>query len=86
MTQSFCKLPMPCLTITFVFFSDMLVMLKVFTLVGRMGSTSAYIFLFVFFTELMPTVVRNMGLGITTTAAFAGSIMSPYVIYMGKCL
>ncbi|XP_036940942.1 solute carrier family 22 member 5-like [Acanthopagrus latus] len=62
---------------------DMLVMLKVFTLVGRMGSTSAYIFLFVFFTELMPTVVRNMGLGINSTAAFAGSIMCPYVIYMG---
>lgn len=64
----------------------MLVMLQVFALVGRMGSTGAYIFLFVFFTELMPTVVRNMGLGITATAAFLGSIMCPYVIYMGKCL
>ncbi|XP_073347791.1 organic cation/carnitine transporter 2-like [Pagrus major] len=64
---------------------DMPVMLQVFALVGRMGVTGAYIFLFVFFTELMPTVVRNMGLGITTTAAFIGAIMCPYVIYMGKC-
>ncbi|XP_073348149.1 organic cation/carnitine transporter 2-like [Pagrus major] len=62
---------------------DMPVMLQVFVLVGRMGVTGAYIFLFVFVTELMPTVVRNMGLGITTTAAFIGAIMCPYVIYIG---
>uniref|UniRef100_A0A671WWK3 Major facilitator superfamily (MFS) profile domain-containing protein n=1 Tax=Sparus aurata TaxID=8175 RepID=A0A671WWK3_SPAAU len=55
----------------------------VFTLVGKVGVAGAYIFLFVFVTELMPTVVRNMGLGITTTAAYLGSIISPYVIYMG---
>nr|XP_046265382.1 solute carrier family 22 member 4-like [Scatophagus argus] len=62
---------------------DMDVMFQVFALVGKMGVSGAYSFIYVIFTELIPTVVRNMGLGITSTAGRIGSIICPYVIYLG---
>ncbi len=61
-------------------------MFQVLAFAGRVGVTGAYAVINVFFTELMPTVVRNMGLGITSTAARIGTIMSPYVIYIGKSI
>lgn len=63
----------------------MQVMLQVLALVGKIGVSAAYSIIYVFFSELIPTVVRNMGLGIASTAARIGSIICPYVIYMGKC-
>ncbi|XP_041805058.1 solute carrier family 22 member 5-like isoform X2 [Chelmon rostratus] len=62
---------------------DMPVLFQVLALVGRIGVSCAYCFIFVFFTELIPTVVRNMGLGVNATAAYIGTIMCPYLIYMG---
>uniref|UniRef100_A0A3Q0SEB2 Major facilitator superfamily (MFS) profile domain-containing protein n=1 Tax=Amphilophus citrinellus TaxID=61819 RepID=A0A3Q0SEB2_AMPCI len=61
---------------------DMPVMFQVLALVGKIGVSAAYCFIYVFFTELMPTVVRNMGLGICSTAARIGAIISPYLLYM----
>ena len=60
-------------------------MFQVLGLLGRMGVSAAYSFLFMFFTELIPTVVRNMGIGADSTGARIGNIISPYVIYLGKC-
>ncbi|XP_018532450.1 dual specificity mitogen-activated protein kinase kinase 2b isoform X1 [Lates calcarifer] len=62
---------------------DMHLMFQVLALLGKMGVSGAYCFTYVFFTELIPTVVRNMGLGIGSTAARIGTIICPYVIYMG---
>ncbi|XP_074545175.1 organic cation/carnitine transporter 2-like [Halichoeres trimaculatus] len=62
---------------------DMPVMLQVLALVGKMGVSGAYSFIYVIFTELMPTVVRNMGFGIVSTAARLGTIICPYVVYSG---
>uniref|UniRef100_A0A3B4ZDW0 Solute carrier family 22 member 5-like n=1 Tax=Stegastes partitus TaxID=144197 RepID=A0A3B4ZDW0_9TELE len=64
---------------------DMDVMSQVLALLGKMGVAGAYCFIYVFFTELIPTVVRNMGLGIASTAARLSAVICPYVIYMGKC-
>ncbi|XP_068604870.1 solute carrier family 22 member 21-like [Brachionichthys hirsutus] len=55
----------------------------VFALMGRLGSCGSFTFIYVFSAELMPTVVRNMGIGISSTAAHIGNIMCPYIIYMG---
>ncbi len=63
----------------------MRVMFQVLALLGKMGVSGAYAFIFVFFTELIPTVVRNMGFGVASTAGRIGTIICPYVIYMGKC-
>lgn len=68
----------------FVFSTDMHVMLQVLALGGRIGVACAFCLIFVFYTELMPTVVRNMGFGITCTAGLIGSILCPYILYLGK--
>lgn len=52
-------------------------------LAGKMGVSAAYSMIFVFSTELIPTVVRNMGLGVVSTAAHISTIICPYVIYTG---
>ncbi|XP_070700575.1 organic cation/carnitine transporter 2-like [Pempheris klunzingeri] len=62
---------------------NMQVMFQVLALVGKVGVSGAYCFIYVISVELFPTVVRNMGLGVTSTAARIGCIISPYVIYMG---
>lgn len=62
---------------------DMQVMFQALALMGKIGVSGAYAIIFVFFTELFPTVVRNMGLGVTSTAARISTIMCPYVLYTG---
>ncbi|XP_061549280.1 organic cation/carnitine transporter 2-like isoform X2 [Phycodurus eques] len=62
---------------------DMNTTFQVLVLVGKLGVSVAYSFTFVFFTELYPTVVRNTGLGILSTAGCIGTIVCPYVIYIG---
>lgn len=64
--------------------SDMHIMMQVFTLGGKIGIAAAFCFIYVFFTELFPTVVRNMGFGVVSTAAHVGSIICPFIIYTGK--
>lgn len=59
-------------------------MLQVLTLVGKIGVTCGSCCIHMFMTELMPTVVRNMGLGIASSAGRIGAIMAPYIIYLGK--
>ncbi|XP_075877276.1 organic cation/carnitine transporter 2-like [Nelusetta ayraudi] len=62
---------------------DMQIMMQVFTLGGKIGIAAAFCFIYVFFTELFPTVVRNMGFGVVSTAAHMGSIICPFIIYTG---
>uniref|UniRef100_A0A3Q3WAM5 Major facilitator superfamily (MFS) profile domain-containing protein n=1 Tax=Mola mola TaxID=94237 RepID=A0A3Q3WAM5_MOLML len=84
-TLLFCTL-MFCgvmLLVTQLIPQEMQVMLQVFALGGKIGVAGAYCFIFMFFTELFPTVVRNMGLGVVSTASHIGIIISPYFIYMG---
>ncbi|XP_054624056.1 solute carrier family 22 member 21-like isoform X1 [Dunckerocampus dactyliophorus] len=62
---------------------DMHVTFQVLVLVGKTGVSIAYCFIYMFFAELMPTVVRNTGLGILSSFARFGAIICPYVIYIG---
>ncbi|XP_055007902.1 solute carrier family 22 member 4-like [Boleophthalmus pectinirostris] len=50
---------------------------------GRMGISAAYTFTNVFFIELMPTVIRNTGLGFFSTSGRISSILCPYIIFLG---
>ncbi|KAL1763890.1 solute carrier family 22 member 21 isoform X4, partial [Sigmodon hispidus] len=52
-------------------------------MVGKFGITSAYSMVYVYTAELYPTVVRNMGVGVSSTASRLGSILSPYFAYLG---
>lgn len=47
--------------------------------VGMTGSSMAVASLFLYSTELFPTVVRNSGLGIANLCACIGGIIAPYI-------
>ena len=55
-------------------------------MVGKTGVTGAFGFLYLYMTELFPTVVRNMALGATSMASHVGSTVSPYIAFMGQCV
>ncbi|KAM9731874.1 organic cation/carnitine transporter 2 isoform 14-T14 [Dama dama] len=55
----------------------------VLVMVGKFGVTAAFSMVYVYTAELYPTVVRNMGVGVSSTASRLGSILSPYFIYLG---
>ncbi|XP_076434489.1 organic cation/carnitine transporter 2 isoform X3 [Peromyscus maniculatus bairdii] len=63
--------------------SDLLFLSTTLVMVGKFGITSAYSMVYVYTAELYPTVVRNMGVGVSSTAARLGSILSPYFVYLG---
>lgn len=54
-------------------------------MVGKFGVTAAFSMVYVYTAELYPTVVRNMGVGVSSTASRLGSILSPYFVYLGEC-
>lgn len=53
-------------------------------MVGKFGITSAYSMVYVYTAELYPTVVRNMGVGVSSTASRLVTILSPYFAYLRK--
>ncbi|XDB52318.1 hypothetical protein AB1E18_005860 [Capra hircus] len=55
----------------------------VLVMVGKFGVTAAFSMVYVYTAELYPTVVRNMGVGVSSTASRLGSILSPYFVYLG---
>lgn len=67
-------------------FADMYAAFQVLVLMGKLGVSVGHSFIYLFFTELYPTVVRNTGLGVLTTAGRIGTIACPYILHIGKCL
>lgn len=62
---------------------DLYYLSTVLVMVGKFGITAAFSMVYVYTAELYPTVVRNMGVGVSSTASRLGSILSPYFIYLG---
>ncbi|XP_043996295.1 solute carrier family 22 member 4-like [Gambusia affinis] len=52
-------------------------------MVGKFGITSAFCVLYAFTAELFPTVIRNTAMGCCSTAARIGTIIFPFIIYLG---
>ncbi|XP_061608675.1 organic cation/carnitine transporter 2-like [Phyllopteryx taeniolatus] len=50
---------------------------------GKFGFTMAFGIVYIYTAEIYPTVLRNLGMGICSSAARIGSITAPYVIYLG---
>uniref|UniRef100_H3AUH5 Solute carrier family 22 member 21 n=1 Tax=Latimeria chalumnae TaxID=7897 RepID=H3AUH5_LATCH len=63
---------------------DLSILSTVLVMAGKLAVTSAFSMLLIFAVELYPTVIRNGGIGICSTAARAGSIVSPYLVYLGS--
>ncbi|XP_004836673.1 solute carrier family 22 member 5 isoform X2 [Heterocephalus glaber] len=62
---------------------DLYYLSTVLVMVGKFGITAAFSMVYVYTAELYPTVVRNMGVGVSSTASRLGSILSPYFVYLG---
>ncbi|XP_049563220.1 solute carrier family 22 member 5 isoform X5 [Orcinus orca] len=62
---------------------DLYYLATILVMVGKFGVTAAFSMVYVYTAELYPTVVRNMGVGVSSTASRLGSILSPYFIYLG---
>ncbi|XP_030621385.1 solute carrier family 22 member 5-like [Chanos chanos] len=59
------------------------VLILTLIMTGKSGVSGAFAFVYLYATELFPTVVRNMGLGATSMASRIGSLCSPYIAYIG---
>ncbi|XP_055499271.1 organic cation/carnitine transporter 2-like [Leucoraja erinacea] len=66
----------------FLFFLGLLVLSTVLVLIGKLGNTCAFSIAFVYTSELYPTPMRNTGIGVSSMASRAGSIISPYVVML----
>lgn len=53
-------------------------------MIGKLSITSSYAAVYIFSTEQFPTVIRNAGLGASSTCARIGSIVAPYINIMTK--
>ncbi|XP_060519690.1 organic cation transporter protein-like [Cylas formicarius] len=51
-------------------------------MLGKISITVSYITIYIFSAEQFPTVVRNTGLGVSSTFARVGSIIAPYINVM----
>uniref|UniRef100_T1JLS1 Major facilitator superfamily (MFS) profile domain-containing protein n=1 Tax=Strigamia maritima TaxID=126957 RepID=T1JLS1_STRMM len=49
------------------------------SLIGKFGSAAAFAIVYVFSIELFPTVLRNNGIGLSSTFAHIGGVLAPYI-------
>ena len=50
-----------------------------FSLLGKMGVSGNFAVIYVYTTELMPTVTRTLGVGCGSMCARVGSLLSPFI-------
>ncbi|XP_063074047.1 organic cation/carnitine transporter 2-like [Engraulis encrasicolus] len=53
-------------------------------MVGKFGITAAFCVVYAVTSELFPTVVRNTVMGICSMAARIATILSPFIVYLGR--
>lgn len=53
---------------------------------GKFGFTMSFTVVYIYTAELYPTILRNLGMGMCSSAARIGSITAPYVIFLGQLI
>ncbi|KAM8741999.1 organic cation/carnitine transporter 2-like [Acanthopagrus schlegelii] len=53
-------------------------------MLGKFGITSSFCVVYAISSELFPTVIRNTAMGCCSVAARIGTIISPFIIYLGR--
>ncbi|XP_066502261.1 organic cation/carnitine transporter 2 [Hoplias malabaricus] len=51
---------------------------------GKFGFTMSFSVVYIYTAEVYPTVLRNLGMGMCSSAARIGSITAPYIIFLGS--
>ena len=62
-----------------LFLTDYSVVTICFSLLGKMAVSGNFTVIYIFSAELMPTVLRTLGVGCGSMCARVGSIMSPFI-------
>eukprot|EP00062_Callorhinchus_milii_P020827 gi/632976974/ref/XP_007905089.1/ PREDICTED: solute carrier family 22 member 5-like [Callorhinchus milii] len=60
------------------------IVFTVLAMIGKFCITTVFAVIYIYSAELFPTVVRNMGLGACSMASRFGSVVSPYIVYLGR--
>ncbi|KAK7503321.1 hypothetical protein BaRGS_00005586, partial [Batillaria attramentaria] len=63
--------------------SDIAWLTTALAMVGKLGVSGAFSVIYLFTAELYPTVIRNFGMGCSSTIARVGSALSPYIADLG---
>ncbi|XP_037519728.1 organic cation transporter protein [Rhipicephalus sanguineus] len=83
-SQSGCMLLAGAACILTIFFSGKTLWVKItFAMFGKFLITASYGILYVYSAEIYPTVVRNVGVGSSSTIARFGAIIAPFVKELG---
>ncbi|XP_078267384.1 organic cation/carnitine transporter 2-like [Rhinoraja longicauda] len=53
---------------------------------GKLSTTCGFAMVYVYTAELYPMAVRNMGVGVSSMASRLGSIIPPYIFYLGTII
>ncbi|XP_072113813.1 organic cation/carnitine transporter 2-like [Mobula birostris] len=61
--------------------STLQLVVTILVMIGKSGVTAAFTIVYIYSSELYPTVVRNMGIGICSIASRISNIFSPYISY-----
>ena len=61
-------------------------LLVTLAVIGKTCASTGFEVLYIFSSELFPTVVRNVGMGSSSAFARAGSMLSPYIAQMVSLL
>lgn len=51
----------------------------ILAMLGKIGAAAAFAVIYVWSAELYPTVVRNVGMGASSSCARVGGMLSPYI-------
>ncbi|XP_040068686.1 organic cation transporter protein isoform X1 [Ixodes scapularis] len=83
-SQCGCMVLAGCSCLLTIFFSGQTLWLKIaFAMLGKFLITASYGILYVYSAEIYPTVVRNVGMGSSSTIARLGAIIAPFVKELG---
>ncbi|XP_053298025.1 organic cation/carnitine transporter 2-like [Pleuronectes platessa] len=63
---------------------DLPIVAVILEMLGKFGITSAFCIVYAISSELFPTVIRNTAMGCCSMSARIGTIMSPFIIYLGQ--